>query len=68
MDSSTKYVKIKRFRLGSYGLKVVLKYYAAVYIIGMFTGVLTGNAVLRDVLATVKGEMKGKVISVPRVK
>ena len=45
------------------GTRAQMKYYAAVYIIGMFYWcVLTGNAVLRDALATMKGEMKGKVI------
>ena len=30
--------------------------------------VLTGNAVLRDALATVQGERKGRVICVPKLK
>ena len=54
---------------GYAGLKFGLKFYAAVYITGMFYWcVLTGNAVLRDALATEQGEMKGEVISVPKVK
>ena len=63
MDSSTKYVKIKKILLGQLAVTRAQSW-AEILCCGLhvYWCVLTGNAVQRDALATVQGELKGKVI------